>query len=468
MSKPLTIESSVSTEQEQSAGRITWLLQRLNLIRLILARRISEDRTTQQAAALTYNTLFSLLPTIVLGMIVMSMAFTNADVQHAEVALFSRFGLTQIHNRGATGNNSDLLIKTLNHTIAKVRVVLQNPGTGAVGFFVLLWAAISLMRVIESTFGHIYSVTTPRPWARRLTLYWCVLTLGPLGLAMSFYFSAKFLVFAGSVSTVQIFMQPLTLLASYVSVWVIILLFYKIIPNTLVTWRAALWGSLAATILWELGKWGFGLYVGYVAGYGKWYGNLGLIPLFMFWIYLTWIFLLLGVEVAYIQQHFRILVRRQLNERSYNTPLIDSHWVLPLAVLLVQRFRQGQTVNPELAAKNLHLAPHIATEFLTALQQAGLVHALDGEEMEYALAKAPENITLRELLHAMGHRCQTLLEASRAAGADHPLLSAPIILQMHEAQEQWTAGRTLADLAASASRPPAAATSAMPQDLSTS
>ena len=464
MPGPGTMELPTSTTNEQAPNRYTRLLQQLNLIRLILAERIGEDRTSQQAAALTYNTLFSLLPTIVLGLIVMSMAFTNADVQHAEVSLFARFGLSQIHNRGATGHNSHLLITTLNHIISKVRVVLQNPGTGAVGFFVLLWAAISLMRVIESTFGHIYRVTTPRPWARRLTLYWCVLTLGPLGLAMSFYFSAKFLLLAGSVSTVHILLQPLTLLASYVSVWVIILLFYKIIPNTLVTWRAALWGSLAATILWELGKWGFGLYVGYVAGYGKWYGNLGLIPLFMFWIYLTWIFLLLGVEVAYIQQHFRILVRRQLNQRSYSTPLIDSHWVLPLAALLVQRFRQGKTVDPDLAAKNLHLSPQIAVEFLTALQQAGLVHALDGEVTQYALAKAPENITLRELLDAVGHRCQTLLEASRAAGADHPLLSAPVILQMHAAQEQWTAGRTLADLAAP-SLSPAAATSAVPQVL---
>ena len=462
MSGPLTMELPTSTQNEQSPKRRTRFLERLNLIRLIFSDRIGEDRTTQQAAALTYNTLFSLLPTIVLGLIVMSMAFSNADVQHAEVSLFARFGLTQIHNRGATGPNSHLLIKTLNHIISKVRVVLQNPGTGAVGFFVLLWAAISLMRVIESTFNHIYRVTTPRPWARRLTLYWCVLTLGPLGLAMSFYFSAKFLLLAGAVSTVQIFLQPLTLLASYVSVWVIILLFYKIIPNTLVTWRAAFWGSLAATLLWELGKWGFGLYVGYVAGYGKWYGNLGLIPLFMFWIYLTWIFLLLGVEVAYIQQHFKILLRRKLNQGGSDTPLIDSHWVLPLAVLLVQQFRKGETVTPDLAAKNLHLSPHIAGEFLTALQHAGLVHALNGEENQYALAKAPENITLRELLGAVAHRCQTLLEASRAAGANHPLLSTPVLQQMHEVQDQWTASRTMADLALPTSAGQAAAPAVRP------
>jgi membrane protein len=230
----------------------------------------------------------------------------------------------------------------------------------------------------------------------------------------------------------------------------------------------AIVGALAATLLWELGKIGFGFYVAYAAGYGKWYGNLGLIPLFMFWLYLTWIFLLLGVEVAYIQQHFRLLVRRQLNARSYNTPLIDSHWVLPLAVLLVQQFRKGQTVNADLAAKNLHLSPHTAAEFLTALQQAGLVHALDGEETEYALAKAPETITLRDLLHAVGHRCQTLVEASRAAGADHPLLSTPVLLQMQEVQEQWAAGRTMADLAAPASVPVTAANSPAPQGLAAS
>ena len=89
-----------------------------------------------------------------------------------------------------------------------------------------------------------------------------------------------------------------SLLASFV----LLLLVYKLLPNTHVRLRPAIWGALVAAALWSLSRWGFGLYVSKALPYMKIYGALGLIPLFLFWLYLTWLIVLFGMELAFTLQ----------------------------------------------------------------------------------------------------------------------------------------------------------------------
>ncbi len=423
------------------------LLQRLRMLRDIVRQRMAEDRTAQQAAALTYNTLFSILPTIVLALIVMSMVLTTEQVTHEEMIFFKHLGLTSLSTRGANGENSQLFITTLTNQVQKMRSVLQNPSTGVVGFITLLWGAISLMRVIETAFGHIYRVVTPRPWGRRLTLYWCVLTLGPLGLGISFYLSGVFVAMASSVAAGSVFLAPLSFIGSEVTLWLMIFLFYKLIPNTLVKWQSAMIGALVATVLYELGKYGFGLYVHYLAGYGKWYGNLGLIPLFMFWIYLTWNFMLMGLEVSFVHQHYAVLRRRLLQARQSSSTLVDSRWVLPMAVLMVRQFKLGKTVDADTVSNRLGISPEIAGELLEALEASGLAHGMDGQTRQYSLAKDPQSTTLDELLRAAAARCHSASEAMHTASEHDSPLRSPGMLEYQELEQQWSKSRTLAALA---------------------
>ena len=165
----------------------------------ILRTRMADDRTGQQAAAMTYNTLFSLLPVMVLLLVVMSLVLAKNQIQHEEMSFVHRLGLSQLSNRGGSGATTkpQFIVQTIIKQIDKMRSVLRSPGTGVVGFITLLWAAISLMNVIENAFNHIYRVTEKRPWPRKFTLYWCVLSLGPLAVAASLFASAKFIALGG-------------------------------------------------------------------------------------------------------------------------------------------------------------------------------------------------------------------------------------------------------------------------------
>jgi len=440
----------------------------------ILRLRIVEDRVNQQAAAMTYNTLFSLLPTMVLVLVVMSMILTSDQVETQEKALMETLGLGQLQMRHVESHNqapaegpttaattspssmpenhddAQLLMNTLTHTINEMRRLLQQPGTGIVGFAVLLWGAISLMNVIEAACNRIYRVTERRPWTRRLTLYWCVLTVGPLAMAASLFFSAKFVAATATVSSDagSGLANVVTILISNAGDWLLIFILYKLIPNTNVSWKSAAVGALLATVLWELGKFGFGFYVHFLAGYGKWYGNLGLIPLFMFWIYLTWIFLLVGLEAAFVHQYYSVLKRRFILNRGFNTPLVDTNWILPLSILLVRRFEQGKKTAIDNAANELGISLETVEHLLGALQQAGLVYVLPGIPRQYVLARAPDKIFVDELLHSLANRCQMVAEAAHAAPADNQFLNNPAIRELYNLEHDWCHTHTLANLSA--------------------
>ena len=104
---------------------------------------------------------------------------------------------------------------------------------------------------------------------------------------------------AGWISSVT------SLVTSGVASWVLLLLLLTLMPNTTVHLRPALIGSLVAAILWKFAKHGFKLYLTKAVSYSVLYGSLGLIPLFLFWMYLTWLIVLFGLELTYTLQAMR-------------------------------------------------------------------------------------------------------------------------------------------------------------------
>jgi len=386
----------------------------LRLFVTLLYERHAEDNTLQLAAALAYNTLFSLLPTFVLVLLVVSILSSASNNLRTEVEsfVFNQLGLNNITISTTPGSAPEDLSHFISDRLDEVRRLVKTPGTGIVAFATLLYGAVSLMLVIERAFNRIYRVRSGRPLARRISLYWCVLTLGPLGVGASIALSHAFHADAQSlVPAKQWLLGPLALVSSFLISWTLVFLFYKLIPDTRVHWRSALLGSFCGALLWESGKGAFNIYVHNFIGYAKFYGNLALVPLFMFWIYCTWNFILLGLQIAYIHQFYHLLTRNRRLGLSTRTPLADVRWVLPLAVLLYRRFRQSKPTSAEDAAEAVGLPPDVAEHLLKALQREHLVHAVETPATAphgYALARPPEEITAQDLLAAARTLCPTL------------------------------------------------------------
>jgi membrane protein len=153
----------------------------------------------------------------------------------------------------------------------------------------------------------------------RVAIYWAAITLGPL--LISIYLTSQVQpgidrlpelasdggAWAGQVSLARVavlqgVLGVLSYLAAFLATWALFTLLYVLLPNTRVKLRAALLGAGTAAVCWELGKWGFGLYVENAVGYSALYGSLGLIPLFLLWLYVTWLIVLMGLELTYMLQ----------------------------------------------------------------------------------------------------------------------------------------------------------------------
>ncbi len=172
----------------------------------------------------------------------------------------------------------------------------------------LVVSLLITLNSVEATFNRIWRVKAARPKLGRFLVYWTVLTLGALIAAASLALSARF--FAMAVFDTQLgdLLESTHAAAGadgdragspFAAI-------YRVVPHRTVKWRHALAGALLATLLFELVKWGLGVYLGRFGNYSRRStAPLAFVPIFLLWIYLSWVAVLLGASLASSMSAFR-------------------------------------------------------------------------------------------------------------------------------------------------------------------
>jgi YihY family inner membrane protein len=384
-------------------------------------RGLIRSQIPRMAAALAYRTLFSLVPVLVVGAVVMSAFLSDSELRTQLDRLISYIGLDTIviEEEGAAGPfpatpslmpagpDPDGGVARLDSWIASlVERVSSLPfrAIGFIGVLVLLYGAISMLVELERAFNQICGATSGRAWAKRVTTYWTTLTLGVVFLLATFSVgdaAGNWVASLGrgdgetggwlSRGLVQFFVS--------ITINTILLLFaYSTVPNARVRFRPALGGAVIAGLGWELGKIALTQYVRYaVGGLEQLYGVLAILPLFMFWVYITWIIVLFGLHVAYSLQTFNTRLEKS---DLPQTGLIDPGLVVAIASLAVDRFRDGRAVRVS-DIEHAHGVPvAMSGLLLEGLAKSGVMHEVEMPDGErgFALARPAERITIRELL----------------------------------------------------------------------
>jgi len=282
---------------------------------------------------------------------------------------------------------------------------IQNTRSGTLGVtgsVVLIFVAISMLGRIEDTFNDIWGVTRGRNWFTRIVLYWGVVSLAPilvvvaLGLASGPHldWTKKLLTTMPFLSKVIFDFLPIVLLCLTFA------LFYMLMPNTKVRWRAALVGGLVGGILWHLNNLVSVLYVSRVVSNSKIYGSLGLVAVFMIGLYCSWLILLFGAQVAYAFQNRRAYLEEKqvenVNQRG------REFVALRLMTCVGQRFLLGEPAPgiTEIGAE-LSVPTRLIHELMNTLTSARLVIETAGDEPAFAPARPLETITCHDILLAM-------------------------------------------------------------------
>lgn len=269
----------------------------LGFIRFV-ADRAAEDRLVRVASSLTFTTLLSLVPLVTIAM--------------ASIASFPAFSPL------ATQFKIFLLTNMVPEVAGKVITVYMEQFAAAAarltgfGIAFLGVTAMMLMLTIDNALNAIWRVTRPRALLQRLLIYWAVLTIGPALIGASISMSS-WLVSASMGLTREMPALGSALLKAgslLLSVLAFTLL-YLVVPNRHVPWWHALTGGVVAAVAFEIMKRGFGFYIANFAAHRLIYGAFASIPIFLLWLYLTWLVVLSGAAIAAALASWRGLEARR-------------------------------------------------------------------------------------------------------------------------------------------------------------
>ncbi len=258
---------------------LTWNEAR-DLVRFA-RRRLTEEKLPQVAGSLTFTTTLALVPllTIVLAI------FTT----------FPMFGKL----RTALDNYfvQMLMPKAIANTITSNLTQFASKATGlsAVGGIALVFTSVAMIGTIERAFNQIWRVPRPRPLVQRVLVYWALVTLGPLAFGLSLTLTSQlFYATNGLMSLVPFLGAVFYTVVSVALTTGAYALLYMTVPNRDVDWRDALWGGLVAAIAFEIAKRVFAIFIRQFPTYAIIYGALAALPLFLVWMYLSWMITLVG------------------------------------------------------------------------------------------------------------------------------------------------------------------------------
>jgi len=267
----------------------SWQLKSLAFTKAFL-KRLHQDQIHVNAGYLSYVTLMSLVPLLVVMLSVMT-AFP----------IFSN--LRQIIETFVYNNFVPAAGDTIQEHISEFVNNASQMSAVAISFLFLF--ALLLISAIDKTLNKLWKVSDKRRLVTSFSMYWMVLTLGPV-LVGSSIAATSYIVSLISIGNYDvfgisnIFLRLLPILASVGA----FLILYMLVPNKNVPLKFALAGAVLASLLFELAKKGFALYVTQLPSYEAIYGALASIPILFLWVYLSWLVVLIGALFTISLQEF--------------------------------------------------------------------------------------------------------------------------------------------------------------------
>jgi len=347
--------------------------------RFLLARFIG-DKCFQAAGALAYATVFALVPFATVVFAVLS-AFPVFDEWTARLTnfIFANF----------VPGSARVLENYLRTTATGAREL-----TGS-GVFALLVSVMVTMWSIEQAFNSIWRVPSPRPRLVRFLLYWTLLTLGSLVMVSLLTASSAFLSLhrIGPVGVGTYLLGYLPTVLEFVS----FSLAYWLIPHRTVPLRCAVAGGVLAAWLFEMTKWGFALYLRN-ASFEQLYGVFAVIPIFLLWIYTSWLTVLFGASLAASLAAFRFQPRALRLE-----PGTEIYAYLRLLGRLEESRRGGTGLHlADMGKREPSLTDDALADMLHALNELNIVQR--AEKGAWILSRDLAEVPLAEVYEHVGLR----------------------------------------------------------------
>jgi membrane protein len=360
---------------------VTRTLQELLAFSRFLARRFNDDQCFEAAGALSFTTVFAMVPLLTVAL---SMFASFQEFSHFSEAITS---FVFRHFVPTSGEEIEFFIR---------QFVDKASHLTAVGTIALIISGLLLMTSIEHSFNRIWRLVSPRRALPQFIVFWTAMTLGPLlvgaGLAVSSAMLAS--PYLARLSE-QLGLEAMVIGAMpFMVTFAAATLAYLIVPNCPVRLRHAVIGGLFTASAFTMAKYGFALFVGQFASYQQIYGAVAFIPVFLLWIYISWVVVLLGASLtAALGAYSHESRKRKLPERER----------FPALLRMLGRLREAQVEGVglsvgELASRLSDVPESTIAELLGLLERERIAQRTDIGS--WILSRDPEFVRISALYRA--------------------------------------------------------------------
>lgn len=378
------------------------------------------------AAALTYTTLFALVPLITVTYSVLSMipALQQGKGQIEQLLLGNLIP--------ASG---DALMGYLYQFSEQARQLT------VIGIVLLLVTAFMMLRSIENSFNQVWQLKHGRQGLSSFLLYWAILSLGPLmlsaGLAVSSYIGSLGFWRENWVPTLGTIM--ISIVVPYLTSFLVFTLIYWAVPNCKVPLKHAALGGAFVALLFEAGQEIFAEATTFFPSYQLIYGAFAAVPLFLLWLFVSWSVILFGAELVFLLGNIE---NQNMDSNSENEPAeFDATIALKILRTLFLLQEKGEGISAEEILTHLNSAPNsAANDVKIALSNANLQYALNylvelklliqQDNHEYYLIRDLTRYPLYDFLqHMSPHVWLTFSKASGEAQLEELLAEQKAVLK---------------------------------------
>jgi len=341
---------------------------------------------TLRAAALTFTTMLSLVPFLAIAFSVLK----GLGAQNALEPILQQVA-------GDSEETISNIITYVNNTNFK--------SLGAVGLLLLVVTVISLLEGIEQSFNAIWGVQENRPLSRRFSDYLSVVVVGPILLlaatSMTSSLQSQWLVqWLIEHTYLDDTIMLLFRMVPYLFIWLAMIFLYIFMPNTKVRFSSALLGGVLAGTAWEAAQWGYFHFQVGMANYNAIYGTLAALPIFLVWVYTSWVIVLFGLEVVYAHQHRS--TRAALSLQAAQTETARDVCALSTLLLVCRHFYENAP--PSTAAPlsdELGITATLVEEQLELLGRLHFLAKISENGTGWLPARDPAGIMVDEVLTAL-------------------------------------------------------------------
>jgi membrane protein len=399
----------------------------------LILRELAAGELSLRAMGLVYTTLLSLVPLLAVSFSVLKAFGVHNQIQPLLLNFTAPLG-----PKGAE------LVNQVLSFVENVRVGVL----GSMGLALLLYTVVSLIQKIESSFNSIWQVTRARSFARRFSDYLSVLLVGPVLVFSAIGITAS--ITSHALVQKLIAIEPFgtaMLVAGKVMPYLFIIgaftFIYMFVPNTRVQLRSALVGGLVGGVAWQTTGLVFASFAAGSTRYDAIYSSFAILVLFMIWLYLSWLILLVGTRIAFFHQH-PDQIRLQGGPYRISNRLKERAGLLVMYLITADYYRGGRPWDLDRLVAESGLASDLANDVITLLERQRFLVETADEPPAYYPARAPESVTLAELLDSLRTAEDGGVTGADLAGVPQPVNQ--VMLEMESGIRGALHGMSLKDM----------------------